>query len=195
MKTLTLIFLLMPFWALNSLGQNADVAGLLNKPETRTEIFNTIMNDHQLMMEFMNAMQDNDHALMMMKQNHSMMNQAEEGSMQMGEGNHMMGMNNENSKMSQSMGMNNENSEINHMMEMMRENPELMPNMMGNMLEMCKNDSTMCNQMAEVMSSHPHMMQMSIQKMNENRMMNSNGNMKMMDSDTPMKSSNHHGNQ
>jgi hypothetical protein len=123
------------------------------------------------------------------------MNQGEEGSMQMGEENHMMGMNNENSKMSQSMGMNNENSEINHMMEMMRENPELMPNMMGNMMEMCKNDSTMCNQMAEVMSGHPHMMQMSIQKMKENGMMNSNGKMNMTDSGTPMKSTNHQGNQ
>lgn len=67
MKTITLIFLLMPFWALNSFGQNADVAGLLDKPETRTEIFNTILNDHQLMMEFMNALQENNHAMMMMK--------------------------------------------------------------------------------------------------------------------------------
>ena len=51
----------------NGISQKVEVKGLLEKPETRSEIFNTILNDHQLMMEFMQEMKGNEHASMMMQ--------------------------------------------------------------------------------------------------------------------------------
>jgi spore coat polysaccharide biosynthesis protein SpsF (cytidylyltransferase family) len=57
----------------NSFSQNVDVKGLLDKPETRTEIFNTIVGDHELIMDFMKVMRENEHATMMMKKNPEMM--------------------------------------------------------------------------------------------------------------------------
>lgn len=168
MKTITFIFLLMPFWTLNSLAQNTDVTGLLDKPETKTEIFNTILNDHQLMLEFMTALKENDHAMMMMKENHSMMDPEEHGSSAMGEGHHMMEMKDENQMM-----------DHDAMMGMMKDNPEMMQNMMGNMMDMSEQDSTMRCKMSDMMIQHPQMMQMCMQKMKEQGMMGTDGKMMM----------------
>ena len=84
----TIFFLLVTFWTLNSYGQNNKINGLLEKPETRTEIFNAIMNNHELMMEFMQSMKQNDHAMMMMQENNMM---SHDGNMMMN--NQMMGHN------------------------------------------------------------------------------------------------------
>lgn len=155
MKAITLIILLVTFSAVDGLAQEKDIAGLLNNTETKSEIFNTILNDHQLMMDFMDAMKSNDHAMMMMRENAAMMgNQSMEGMHMNGE--HKM------------MGMNNDNSEMMHqMMGMMKENPELIPEMMSNMMDMCEKDSTQCENMIEVMSKHPNMMRMSTQKIKD----------------------------
>ncbi len=75
MKTVTLIFSMMAFLVFNSFGQNANVKELLEKPESRNEIFNTILNDHKLLMEFRKAMNENEHAMMMMQGNSQMMSQ------------------------------------------------------------------------------------------------------------------------
>ena len=72
MKTLTIILSMLSLLTYNSFSQNADVKGLLDKPETRTEIFKTIMNDHELMMDFIKAMKGNDHAMMMMQNEKTM---------------------------------------------------------------------------------------------------------------------------
>jgi len=137
MKTIAIILFLSPIWALNSLGQDKEVSEFLNNVESRTVIFNEILNDHQLMMEFMDAMKDNKHAMMMWSD-------------------------------SSMMGMNDNQSEMMHqMMSKMKQNPDLMQSMMGNMMDMCERDSTHCKQMAEVMSEHPHMMMMGMQKMKE----------------------------
>jgi hypothetical protein len=95
----------------NSYSQNADVKGLLNKPETRTEIFNTILNDHELMMDFMKAMKGNDHAMMTMQNESHEMGEmkAKTGTVEMKGNPQMMGNG--------------------HMMEMMKENPEMMQKM------------------------------------------------------------------
>jgi len=61
------------FIAFSGYSQNTDIKGLLDKPETRTEIFNTIVGDHGLMMEFMKTMKGSEHATMMMKDNNQMM--------------------------------------------------------------------------------------------------------------------------
>lgn len=55
-------------------GQNTDVKAFLDNQETRTEIFNAIVNDHQLMMDFMKMAKENEHGAMMMRnvENHQM---------------------------------------------------------------------------------------------------------------------------
>jgi hypothetical protein len=74
---------------------------------------------------------------------------------------------------------------MHQMMSMMKQNPDLMQKMMGNMMDMCEKDSTQCKHMAEVMSEHPQMMQMCMQKMKEKGMMGADGKMKMMKPATP----------
>ncbi len=123
------------------------------------------------MMEFMNEMKNNDHAMLMMKQNHSMMNQKEEGSSAMGVGHHMMELNNENQLMDHGA-----------MMGMMKDNPEMMQKMMGNMMDMSEQDSTMRSKMSDMMIQHPQMMQVCMQKMKEQGMMGTDGKIKMMNS-------------
>lgn len=68
MKTLAIIFTGMMLFSINALGQSTEVRKLLKDPEKKAEIFSTIMNDHQLMMDFMNAMDKNQHATMMISQ-------------------------------------------------------------------------------------------------------------------------------
>jgi len=150
MKTIAIILFLAPFWATIGLAQEKNIAELLSNSETRSEIFNSILNDHQLMMDFMAAVKDNDHAMMMMQADSAKMGNSSMGGMNKS-GEHQM------------MGMKSDNSEM--MQQMMKENPEMMQKMMGNMMDMCEQDSTMCNNMANMMSEHPHMMQMSMQKM------------------------------
>ncbi len=157
-RTVTTIIVAVLLFTVNGFSQNADIKALLNKPETKTEVFNTIMNDHQLMTEFTTAMKGNEHAMIMMKNNNQMMQNKGE-----------MGMNKDNDKMHQ-----------NEMMGMMKDNPKMMMNMMGNMMDMCEKDSVMGNKMANMMTDHPEMMKMCMEKMNEKGMMGTDGKMKMM---------------
>ena len=178
MKTLALFISMMTFWTLNSYGQSEDVNKLLENQETRTEIFNSILNNHALMTEFIHAMNNNDHAMMMMKENNSMMGYGADTTMQMGSGHHMSGMMGENHQ-----GMMGQNQEMmRQMMGYLNENPELVPQMMGNMMDLCEKDSTQCTQIAEVMSEHPHMMMMGMQQMNNKESGDLNTHMKMMSS-------------
>jgi hypothetical protein len=58
------------------------------------------------------------------------------------------------------------------MLTMMKENPELLDQMMGNMMDLCEKDSTQCGNLAEVMSEHPHLMMMGMQKVKDGQMEN-----------------------
>lgn len=204
MKTLALFISLMTFWTMNSFGQSDDVNQLLENQKTRSEIFNSILNNHELMTEFIHAMNKNDHATMMMRQNYSMMNN-NTGSVNQGENGYNMpgmmgenhqGMMGENNSMmgnqtgtatpmgnghyrSGMMGGNHQEM-MNQMMGYLNENPELIPQMMGNMLALCEKDSTQCTQIANVMSEYPHMMRMGLQQMNQKESGNLNPNMNMM---------------
>jgi hypothetical protein len=165
-RTVTTIFVAVLLLSVNAYSQNTSVKTLLDKPETRTEVFNTILGDHQLMMEFMTAMKGNEHAMMMMQNSDSQMKgMKENGSMESSSTNH---------KMHQG-----------EMMGMMKDNPEMMMNMMGNMMDMCEQDSTMSTKMANMMTDHPEMMEMCMKKMNEKGVMGSDGKMKMMKTATP----------
>lgn len=146
MKTITIIFVTVLLFTVNAYSQNTSVKALLDKPETRTEVFNTILGDHQMMMEFMTAMKGNDHAMMMMQSSDSQMKgMKENGSMEISSANHKMHQD--------------------KMMGMLKDNPEMMMNMMGSMMDMCEQDSTMSKKMANMMTDHPEMMEMCMKKM------------------------------
>lgn len=153
MKTLSIILFIAPFWIMNGLAQEQRVADLLRDEETRSEIFKAILNNHQLMLEFMDAMKDNDHAMMMIQRNTGMMGSSSMAEMKMSDEHHIMGMKNENSEM------------MNQMTGIMKENPQMIPEIMGKMMDISENDSTVYKQMIEVMSKHPHMMKMGMQNM------------------------------
>ena len=177
MKALAILLVITPFWATNAFAQNQDIAGLLDNPETRTEIFHSILSHHQLMMDFMDAMKGNNHAMMMIRGDSTIMgNSSMMGTSSMMGNSSMMG--------SQSMAgrhMNTENSMamtenqtvmMHQMLTMMKENPELLDQMMGNMMDLCEKDSTQCGNLAEVMSEHPHLMMMGMQKVQDGKMEN-----------------------
>jgi len=170
MKTLALTLTMITLLTFNGLGQSKEIKTLLDKPETRKEVFNTIMNDHELMMDFMNQMKGNQHAKMMMNENSQMKPQDVKMDMK---GDHQM--------------MGHEN-----MMNMMKNNPEMMQKMMSNMMEMCEKDSTMRDRMTDMMAQHPEMMQKCMQMMNEKGMSAKEGRMHMMESGK--KSENQHDN-
>lgn len=130
MKTVTLIFSIVLFLAVNSFGQNENYKELLANSESRNEIFNTILNDHKLMMDFKKAMSENEHAMMMMQGNSQMV--SKEGKVEMTKEHQLM----DNSKM----------------------------------MDICKQDTALCNKVVKMMAEHPDMMQKCMQKM---EMMNS----------------------
>jgi len=112
-KTIRTIFVAVLLLTVNGYSQNTSVKALLDKPEAKNEVFNTILGDHQLMMEFMTAMKGNEHAMMMMQNNNAQMKgMKEKGEMESSATEH---------KMHQG-----------EMMGMMKDNPEMMMNMMGN---------------------------------------------------------------
>ena len=152
MKTITILISMLTVLVFNVNGQNKDVKGLLDNQETRTEIFNAIAGDHELMMDFMQVAKENEHGAMMMRnaENHQMKKmESKEGGM---------------------MGMNDEHQ----MMGMMKENPEMMQKMMGNMMAMCKQDSAIYTKMADMMTDSPEMMEMCMKMMSDKKEMNTN---------------------
>lgn len=173
MKKLTIILSTLIFLTLNAFSQSAEIKGLLDKQETRTEIYNTILNDHQLMTEFMKDMKGNKHASMMMQNENSQKGAIESGN-SMGEmkGDHPM-------------------MDSDKVMQMMKDNPEMMQKMMGNMMDMSEKDSVMRDKMANMMTEHPEMMQMCMKKMKEKGMMGKDEKMKMMKSSSSEVEENH----
>ena len=172
MKTTVFILSMLTVFTICGFGQNSNIPELLNKKDTRTEIFNTIMNDHDLMMDFIDAMKGNQHAMMMMKGN-NMMGQDEE-------------MRNEGSMEHGNQMMEHGNQTVDHaqMMQMLKDDPTLMKDMMGVMMERCKQDSTFCSILAETMTECPGMMQMGMHKMKENGLMGPDGEMLNPESQT-----------
>lgn len=85
MRTLIIIFSVVGLITLNSCKQEANMQSILQNSETRSEVINAIAKDHNYMTEFMENMQDNNHAMQMMKGNKKMM-----GMMMQGDGMQMM---------------------------------------------------------------------------------------------------------
>lgn len=146
MKTLILVTLIIFTLSFNGYSQTTKANQLLENKEVRNETFNAIMNNHELMTDFMQAMKGNEHAMMMMN-NINMTGQ-----------NHQMGMENNSGEMHnnhQMMGNGNGMGTMN--------NPETMQNMMENMeniMNICDQDSTLRIKMSGIISEHPKMMEM-----------------------------------
>ena len=189
MKTIALIISMMTLVTFNSLGQETDIKGLLEKPKTRTEIFNTIMNSHELMTDFMKAANGNEHASMMMRQNSRM--SENNGNMEMNGGNSMMtqngnmGMQNGNNMMGQNGNMEMYNQfpmmNYNNMMNMWAEHPQAMSQMMGNMMQIGEQDTVTGRNMRQVMMQYPAMMQMLMNDIKNKGMIGNNGKIKSAD--------------
>ena len=122
MKTLIMIISILGFVNLSSCTQKTDVSKLLDNSETRSDIFEEIVSDHDYMMSFMESMQSNEHAMQMMQGDRMMM-----GNMMKGGGMHMM--------MKDSMMMHN-------MMGNMMGNKKIM----GNMMQMMNDEGMMSNE-------------------------------------------------
>jgi hypothetical protein len=85
MKTLVFFLSIVGLLSLNSCNQQTDPQAVLENPETRTEVFNAITENHDYMTEFMESMHGSQHTMTMMQGNKKMM-----GSMMQGEGMQMM---------------------------------------------------------------------------------------------------------
>tara|TARA_R110002074_G_scaffold161480_11_gene319555 strand:- start:25403 stop:25801 length:399 start_codon:yes stop_codon:yes gene_type:complete len=73
MKTRVLIFSIIGIMTFSSCNQSTDASSMLDNPETRNEIFNTIAGNHDMMTSFMETIQTNDHAMQMMQDSKMMM--------------------------------------------------------------------------------------------------------------------------
>ncbi len=143
MKSIAIIFSMLTFLALSSNAQSKKVAKIMDSPEARIEVYNNIMNNHELMLEFMEVMKGNEHAMTMMQN----------GNLHNGEMNAKKGM--AETKCNHQM-MDHANS-----IGMMKDNPEVKTAMM----EKCNANSNMHN-MAEMMAQNPEMMKTCMKQMN-----------------------------
>ena len=146
MKAITILISMFTVFVYNVNGQNTDVKGLLDNQETRTEIFNTIAGDHQMMMDFMKVAMENEHGAMMeMNSEHQMM--------EMNSEHQMMDMIKDNPEMMQKMMGNmmqmseKDTAMRSQMANMMTEYPEMMKMCMQKMKEkgMMNPDGKMMN--------------------------------------------------
>ncbi len=83
MRTVTLIFSILAITTLSSCFEKPDTDTLLQNPVTRGHIFQSITSNHELMTEFRDYMQDNDHAMQMMQGNPKMAGNMMKDSMMM----------------------------------------------------------------------------------------------------------------
>jgi len=180
LKGLTVLITMIAFITLSSYKPDNKVDQLLQNKNTRKEVFNKIMNNRELMIDFMNAMHGNQQAMMMWNQNYRHMQNNGTGtnnnySMMGGNsmmggyyGNHMRGSANTN---------NNDNSTMGYgpMMNQMMNNPNLMRGFMTNMMNTYGQDSTFVNNMAKIMANHPELMNRAMHDYNQNGTMGMNG--------------------
>ncbi|UQD57021.1 DUF4175 domain-containing protein [Flavobacterium sp. K5-23] len=127
MKTAVIILTVIGILTLNGCNQKTDSTAILDNPETRKELFNAIGENHVFMSEFMENMQNSQHAMLMMQENQKMM-----GNMTQGNGMQMMIKDSMTSK---------------NMMQGMMGNPQMMKAMMGEMMK----DGKMMGNMMQMM--------------------------------------------
>ncbi|HKK43403.1 MAG TPA: hypothetical protein VJ963_13395 [Bacteroidales bacterium] len=156
MKAFIWIFSLLTVISLSSMQQTTDVKGLLEKKETRQEIFNTILNNPHLMAEFMQDMHNNRYAMMMYYGNDTTGGK----DAAWGKGQYPV--------------MNQE-----QMLYLMKHNPGLLRTMMGNMISVAATDSTFSRDMVNLMYHNNMMMNYMGHMYNQNGMMGPGNGMGM----------------
>ena len=186
MKTAAMIFSMITLFTVNVLGQKGDVKTLLENRESREDVFNTILNDPNLMTEFMNRMSGNAHAMAMMRGNQTMMQNLQEGynmnSGHMGSNQGMMGYQGSNTRNGQMgsnqrmMGYGESYNTYHHMgtgygnMMGMAQGDSVNEGFlqeMGHLMDQCNTDSTICTQLTGVIAQHPDMVRMMMQMMHQ----------------------------
>ena len=133
---------MLTFFAFSSIAQSENIKKIMDNLETRLEIYNNIMNDHERMVEFMEIANGNEHTTMMMQnKKHQIMNSQKDVS-EMNCNHQMMDSLNTTGKKKDNAGMNKEmmdkcskNSDMHNMVEMMARNPKMMKLCMEKMKE------------------------------------------------------------
>lgn len=96
--------------------QQANISSMLKNAETKDKVFTAILDDHEIMTDFMTKMMSNEHAMMMMKGNNDMMG------MMMGNGNMVKTMKAQPTMMHNMMSdMMNDGQMMEHMLQMMNQ--------------------------------------------------------------------------
>ncbi|GAA4281463.1 hypothetical protein [Gaetbulibacter aestuarii] len=134
MKTLIMIISISGLLLFNSCAQKPDTAQLLENENTRQEIFQNIVDNHDYMMSFMNTMQSSEHAMGMMQGNHMMM-----GNMMRGGGMHTM-MKDSTMMKSMMTQMLTNKAMMTHMMQMMHNRGMMSNDCMENTLNMMRSN-------------------------------------------------------
>ena len=143
MKKLNILWSVIGLLTLVSCNQKPDVNKMLENQETKTEIFNAIVDNHDYMMGFMETMQNSDQAMQMMQYDKMM------------KGKRMQMMMKDSTMMKSMMG--NKNMMHNMMQHMMTDSTQ-----MNSMMQMMHQKGMMSN---ECMSSY-------MKKMHQKGMMN-----------------------
>lgn len=141
------------FWI--GCSQQTDVGAMLKNAETKDKVFAAILEDHELMTEFMSKMMSNEHAVMMIKGNQQMMD------MMAAEGNMMQMMKDRPEMMHQMMSdMMKDGNMMGHMMQMMQQEGMMSEECMQSCMQMMKDKGmSMDMQMMEGQSTgkkEPH---------------------------------------
>lgn len=138
------------FWI--GCSQPTNVDSMLENAESKDQVFAAILEDHELMTEFMDKMMSNEHAVMMMKGNQKMMD------MMANEGNMMQMMKDRPEMMHQMMsGMMKDGNMMGHMMQMMQQEGMMSEECMQSCMQMMKDKGmSMDMQMMEGESGDAH---------------------------------------
>lgn len=139
MKTIAIVFSMFMLVSLSTNAQSKKVSKMMDSQKNRTEIYASIVNNHEFMQEFMQTMNGSEHATMMlqsnMHQNEGMMGSNENSGMMSG---NMMGMMHNNMNRGMMSGSNKNDDTQSNMTKMMSQNPEMMKTCMkmmeGNMM-------------------------------------------------------------
>jgi len=133
MKSTILFSFAMGFLLLIGCTQQGEVSSMLKNAETKDEVFTVILDDHEMMKDFMKKMMDNKHAMMMMQGDHNIMGK-------MMEDGKMMNMMKDKPEMMHNMmsKMMKDSSMMGHMMQMMTQEDMMSEECLQSCMKMMK---------------------------------------------------------
>lgn len=122
MKNPILVLTMLTLLIMSGCNKKQDVNAMLENSETKNEIFNAIASNHDYLMGFMENIQNNQHAMQMIKGDKKMMEhmgQGREMQMMMNDSTMMKTMMGQESMKSAMMQIMNDSTSMNRMMQMM----------------------------------------------------------------------------